>query len=845
MNSHGWFGRFATVWLVLLTMGYPAQAWGWSKSFDGDNVGNSAGKVVALAGGDAVAYASVGVRYYPGGYDVIDKLIRFSGASGEEVWRSANALGQESAGALMATPGGDLYSSSYRGGVMRVRETDGVRLWGGNVAGTCGGYNTFTWFGGLAAHPSGDVVLGATGCVDNSSNVAKFTVGRLNASDGSLVWHTQVESQPPSDRQPSGSSLAVAADAAGDVVGVGELAPPQGRQLAIVKFDGGSGQELWRYALSGTENSRATAVAIDSQQNIVVAGTVSGVFTVCKFGPTGLPLWNTSPITSEPIGCRQQFFLNDPSRVFQGSALLAAVDGNNNVIVGGYADVCTGRSVLLIKLAAFDGSPVWSGLNSAQPTCPPFATQLTTPGSATQMVVGSAGDIAIVGQGTSHWVAKVAGDTGVELWSKPFPKLGTMQDVALDEMGNALVAGTDNSGASCRGADALVAKLRGSDGAIAPSCGDHVVDVDEECDDGDTNDNDGCSADCTVEHGCCGDGIKFGVGEECDDGNTFDGDLCSSQCQLSSVSDPVKDYAPIVRLHPDEQYLPDDPGRFIDCSRIEWRHASPICGRLVGDYRKPKSWPTAKLSPDLLSRGRFSHRSAGTRSPRNAFSCGHIGRRVRSGNQPRPNVIGPPLPPSCVAPGDPSSEGLNGDGFFLKLASDSCRIGNAPWPMFYDDRRNTDQSIVYWFFYDYNSFPYGPGYDEHEGDWENITVHLDANGRLDKVAYFCHGSAKIRAVGDFLSEGTHPKAFSSLGGHASYPDGRDVEDCPFSVVGLPGPDVIGLGAQWQPLSLRDITKEPWYWYGGAWGDYGSAGLARTGGPTGPGHCGKTGVPGQW
>jgi len=79
-------------------------------------------------------------------------------------------------------------------------------------------------------------------------------------------------------------------------------------------------------------------------------------------------------------------------------------------------------------------------------------------------------------------------------------------------------------------------------------CGNGVLTSDETCDDGNTNDGDGCSANCQKiedNYECrvpgkpctpiCGDGKKVG-GETCDDGNTADGDGCSSTCQIEPGS---------------------------------------------------------------------------------------------------------------------------------------------------------------------------------------------------------------------------------------------------------------------------------------------------------------------
>ncbi|MDD3896816.1 MAG: DUF4215 domain-containing protein [Candidatus Peribacteraceae bacterium] len=67
------------------------------------------------------------------------------------------------------------------------------------------------------------------------------------------------------------------------------------------------------------------------------------------------------------------------------------------------------------------------------------------------------------------------------------------------------------------------------------ACGNGVLEGAEECDDGNTEDGDGCSANCTVEtdddeYGC-GNGIVE-EGEECDDGNAVNGDGCADICLL-------------------------------------------------------------------------------------------------------------------------------------------------------------------------------------------------------------------------------------------------------------------------------------------------------------------------
>lgn len=80
----------------------------------------------------------------------------------------------------------------------------------------------------------------------------------------------------------------------------------------------------------------------------------------------------------------------------------------------------------------------------------------------------------------------------------------------------------------------------------APStaeCGDGVIELPENCDDSNTEDDDGCSNECLMEAGfacpipgeecvqlaVCGDG-NLGIGEECDDNNDRSGDGCTDKC---------------------------------------------------------------------------------------------------------------------------------------------------------------------------------------------------------------------------------------------------------------------------------------------------------------------------
>ena len=69
-------------------------------------------------------------------------------------------------------------------------------------------------------------------------------------------------------------------------------------------------------------------------------------------------------------------------------------------------------------------------------------------------------------------------------------------------------------------------------------CGDGIEQQDEECDDGNSDETDGCDSSCRGS--VCGNGIEE-RGEECDDGNTVNDDECSNRCE----DNPTPDGGPV------------------------------------------------------------------------------------------------------------------------------------------------------------------------------------------------------------------------------------------------------------------------------------------------------------
>jgi cysteine-rich repeat protein len=112
-------------------------------------------------------------------------------------------------------------------------------------------------------------------------------------------------------------------------------------------------------------------------------------------------------------------------------------------------------------------------------------------------------------------------------WIRALLSVGLASSLILTGCGEEMTGGDGGSDGSGPHMDSGGGDIDGSSGG----CGDGVRDRDTEvCDDGNTEDGDGCSSDCQSDE-TCGNGITDrAVGEVCDDGNTDDGDTCRGDC---------------------------------------------------------------------------------------------------------------------------------------------------------------------------------------------------------------------------------------------------------------------------------------------------------------------------
>ena len=101
---------------------------------------------------------------------------------------------------------------------------------------------------------------------------------------------------------------------------------------------------------------------------------------------------------------------------------------------------------------------------------------------------------------------------------------------------------------------------------LAYECGNHITEPGETCDDGNTEDGDGCDSNCQPTG--CGNGVVTD-GEACDDGNTDDSDCCTSSCTVNAAG------ACCGNGRVDDQEECDDAGETLTCNANCTR---PRCG---------------------------------------------------------------------------------------------------------------------------------------------------------------------------------------------------------------------------------------------------------------------------
>ncbi len=284
----------------------------------------------------------------------------------------------------------------------------------------------------------------------------------------------------------------------------------------------------------------------------------------------------------------------------------------------------------------------------------------------------------------------------------------------------------------------------------------------------------------------------------------------------SVVVNPVATFAPEVRFTKGERFYPLDQRTFIKKSSLRWSHDAGC-----RDHEA-----AVRGTIDMHKLGHGGYRRAETTDAK----CERKSKQYRSSQPTRPYA-------NSKIKANPEKP----EGFFLDLKN-TARDGVKPSDNGLGERVYVsyapEKYVTYWFMYGYDNK--GGGVRDannklfgHEGEWERIIVHLTAGDEAFKVSYFQHNCAgevhlldELAGMGS-VTEGTHPVIYAAKGAHASYPramkigkEGSCADEQPLhkKPQGI-GDNATGGGPVWQTWhKLGFIHTEPWYGFGGAWGE---------------------------
>jgi hypothetical protein len=263
----------------------------------------------------------------------------------------------------------------------------------------------------------------------------------------------------------------------------------------------------------------------------------------------------------------------------------------------------------------------------------------------------------------------------------------------------------------------------------------------------------------------------------------------------------LKKYAPLARLHHDEQFLPTSVPWFVTRCTLEQKTPD----------KKTKMLLSKITDPEII--GNYPDTQAGY-----FLNAGKNTATYRGEFQPDSKKI---IHAPCYAT------------LVEKTGERNKKTGGVvPF--------EEGAVLQYWFFYAFNGPTVGPmvdavaqGIGTHEGDWEHIDVHLikDAKAqdgyRIKEIWYAFHRSRYTGSYAtprDISFDGTHPIVYIAQNGHASH-EKSDTNWENLDFMSTKGPswpcweNLVDIGSQSNPA-----PGQKWVRFGGTWG---------YDGPTGP------------
>ncbi|MFT5041357.1 MAG: hypothetical protein ACI8TX_002329 [Hyphomicrobiaceae bacterium] len=210
---------------------------------------------------------------------------------------AAFAVAFDAAGAVFAGGRIDDVVTHEDYAVFKFDGSTGAELWSRILDGTLGGETSDEEVKDLIVDSAGHVIV--VGELENLTNVQDITVIKFDGSTGADIWRTEIDGN---DAVAFDASYDVELDADENVIVAGrvENVPVPVFEFTVAKIDGLTGVKIWQQEIDGTNTrsapgmEEALAIAVDAAGDIVAAGYVDNRgtkedFTVTKLdGATGI-----------------------------------------------------------------------------------------------------------------------------------------------------------------------------------------------------------------------------------------------------------------------------------------------------------------------------------------------------------------------------------------------------------------------------------------------------------------------------------------------------------------------------------------------------------------------------
>ena len=332
----------------------------------------------------------------------------------------------------------------------------------------------------------GNIIV--TGNITGNNGQRQLMTVKTNGSNGNELWRVIHPSGVNANHSNTGNTVVV--DAFGDVLAAAGSSVPEG--LLYAKYRAADGAVMWSFIAAESQSTGvfgATAIAVDSQNNLLAAGS-NGVYKIN--GATGKRLWatifappgstniNAHSIAVDRFGDVTVGFRDNSGKFmvakFNGSsgqenwhkivvtdstlsasAIAIAVDSNGDIVATGNAvDSGVGQVIEVVKLARLDGKTLWTTVyDGSSGNYGLIPTQGNTIDRPNNIKIDSLGNVIItgfsteLGEGYSMRTLKLASEDGRVIWNKgvitPFSSMS--YGLAISAKDEVIVTGfTDNTG---------------------------------------------------------------------------------------------------------------------------------------------------------------------------------------------------------------------------------------------------------------------------------------------------------------------------------------------------------------------------------------------------------------